>query len=67
MDIYGMRKHNTLIGHKCDSCGKSTEEGNSIPIEIEFTYGHYLDGATYDFCSYKCLLDFINAELKKES
>jgi len=66
MDIYGLRTHNTLIGHKCDTCGKSTQEGNSIPIRIEFSYGHDLDGAYYDFCSYQCVIDFINNEIKKE-
>ena len=66
MDIYGIRCHNTLIGHKCDTCRKSTEDGNSIPIRIEFTYGHDLDGATYDFCSLECVKKFVDAELKKE-
>ena len=67
MNIYGIREHNTIIGTKCDTCGKSTEQGNFIPIRVEFSYGHDLDGITYDFCSYKCLIDFINAEIKKEN
>jgi hypothetical protein len=67
MDIYGIREHNTVIGHKCDTCGKSTEDGNSIPIRIEFSYGHNLDGAIYDFCKYECLRKFIIEELKKEN
>jgi hypothetical protein len=66
MDIYGQREHNTIIGQKCDTCGKSTEDGEVIPIRIEFGYGHDLDGASYDFCKYGCLLRFIIEELKKE-
>jgi endogenous inhibitor of DNA gyrase (YacG/DUF329 family) len=66
MDIYGKREMNTTIGQKCDTCGKSTLNGDYVPVRIEFSYGHDLDGASYDFCSNQCLLDFINAELKKE-
>jgi len=66
MNIYGMREHNTVIGTKCDTCGKSTEEGEFIPIHIDFGYGHPLDTSEYDFCSYQCLLKFIIEELKKE-
>jgi hypothetical protein len=67
MDIYGMREHNTIVGQKCDTCGKSTEDGEFIPIRIEFGYGHDFDGAYYDFCNNQCLLQFIVAELKKEN
>lgn len=66
MDVYGKREVNKLIGHKCDTCGKSTEQGESIPIRIEFSYGHDLDGAYYDFCNYDCLLKFVIEEIKKE-
>ena len=66
MDIFKWIKRNSLVGHKCDTCGKSTEQGDYVPIHIEFGYGSDLDGASYDFCSYKCLLQFIIAELKKE-
>ena len=68
MDIYGIREHNTIIGHKCDTCGQDDlQYGNFVPIHLNFSYGHNLDGASYDFCSYKCLLQFIIAELKKEN
>ena len=67
MNIYGMREHNTIIGLKCDTCGKCNFGfGNFIPIKIEFTYGHDLDGAHYDFCSNECAIKFLTDELKKE-
>jgi len=67
MNIYRIREHNIIIGTKCDTCGKSTESGEFIPIRIEFGYGSNLDGEAYDFCSYQCLLRFIIDELKKEN
>jgi hypothetical protein len=67
MDIYEMREHNTILGQKCDTCGKDNRvDIGNVPIHLNFSYGSDLDGANYDFCEYKCLLDFINAELKKE-
>jgi YHS domain-containing protein len=66
MEIYGYREVNQVIGIKCDTCGKNTQENSYVPIHIEFSYGHDLDGATYDFCSYECILKFITEELKKE-
>jgi len=66
MDIYGMREHNTIIGQKCDTCGKSTEEGNCVPIIIKFGYGSRLDEESYDFCSMECAISFLTDELKKE-
>jgi len=68
MDIYGIRKHNTIIGQKCDVCGKDNLSiGNFIPITINFSYGSILFGAKYDFCSLKCAIEFLTDELKKET
>jgi len=50
----------------CDTCGKSDNNGELIPIRIDFSYGHSLDGEKYDFCNYSCLLKFIIEEIKKE-
>ena len=68
MNIYGMREHNTILGQKCDTCGKDNLTGDSsqVPIQLEFSYGHDLDGTSYDFCSYECLFKFITAENAKE-
>jgi len=68
MDIYRYCKEcesNRITGQKCDTCGKSTEQGEFVPIIINFSYGHDLDGTSYDFCSYECVLNFIWNEIKK--
>ena len=52
----------------CDTCGKQLSTGgfiirdcgNRFPIELEIL------GAKYDFCTWKCILQFIIAEIKKE-
>jgi YHS domain-containing protein len=51
----------------CDTCGIDLyKEIYGVPITIEFSYGHPLDGSEYHFCNYTCLLQFIIAELNKE-
>jgi hypothetical protein len=57
-------EHREII---CDTCGKSTDTGELIPVRLEFSYGNDLDGNLYDFCNFKCLKIFIDAELKKET
>lgn len=50
----------------CDTCGDNLiTKYHGIPIEISFSYGHYLDGTNYHFCKNECLLQFIINELKK--
>jgi len=67
MNIYGLREYNTIIGHKCDTCGRDDlQYGNFVPIHLNFSYGHTLDTATYDFCSYECAIKFLVDELKKK-
>jgi len=68
MNIYGKRVVNQIIGQKCDTCGIDNLSGyrNRVPIHLEFGYGHDLDGAKYHFCNYKCMLQFILEELKKD-
>ena len=56
-------EHREII---CDTCGKSTDTKELIPIRLEFSFGHNLDGTLYDFCNYTRLLNFILNELKKE-
>jgi hypothetical protein len=51
----------------CDTCGISTSNSKFVPISVEFNEGHELEGASYDFCSYKCLLQFLLAEIRKQS
>ena len=66
MNIYGMREHNTIIRHKCDTCGRDNLQwGNFIPIHLDFGYGSDLDGANYDFCSLECAIKFLTNEFKK--
>lgn len=65
MEIYGKKEFNTVIGYKCDTCGKSTKEGSWIPIRLEFSYGSSLNGMRYDFCNLECLKKFIDDEIKK--
>ena len=48
----------------CDTCGKSLGRYRNIH-ENTFVQMQYND-TNYDFCDYKCLLNFINAELTKE-
>jgi YHS domain-containing protein len=52
----------------CDTCGiELIKEIHGVPITVEFSYGHVLDGAEYHFCANKCLWDFISRELQKEN
>ena len=57
MNIYGIREVNTVIGQKCDSCGRDnlTRDSSQVPIHLEFGWGSNLDGESYDFCDLKCL------------
>jgi len=51
----------------CDVCGTQLSQnsyiikeiGNPFPIEL------IVGNTRYDFCNYRCLLDYILAELKK--
>lgn len=43
----------------CDTCGK--EISNKF-----FVFGDSWTGNYYDFCSYLCLVNFINNEIQKE-
>ena len=65
MNIYGMREYNTIIGQKCDTCGRDNLGSDFIPIRLEFSYGSGLDGETYDFCSNECAIKFLTDELNK--
>jgi YHS domain-containing protein len=69
MNIYGMREHNTILGQKCDTCGKDNLTGDcsQVPITINFGWGSELDGEEYHFCSYNCLIKFAENEQKKEN
>ena len=59
-------QRNTIDDYLCDTCGKDLKKKYiGIPITLEFSYGHELDGETYHFCNYTCLLQFITAELRK--
>jgi YHS domain-containing protein len=55
------------INYYCDTCSNNLiTKYYGIPITIEFSYGHNLDGTEYHFCDYQCLLQFISEELKKQ-
>jgi hypothetical protein len=50
----------------CDTCGIDLlREMYGVPITVEFSYGHELDGEAYHFCGYECLSNFIAGELNK--
>jgi hypothetical protein len=67
MKIYGDVIKTSVVDVKCDTCGESIYKTCiGIPIIVEFSYGHPLDGNTYEFCSNKCMLTFLIAEIKKE-
>jgi YHS domain-containing protein len=52
----------------CDTCGEDLRvKYYGVPITVEFSYGHPLDGSEYHFCNYSCLLKFIVSELGKQS
>ena len=52
--------------YTCDTCGEDLlMKHHGIPITVEFSYGHELDGTEYHFCCYQCLLKFVIEELKK--
>lgn len=54
--------------YNCDTCEKNLLSAfYGVPITVEFSYGHELDGSEYHFCNYKCLLRFITQELRKQS
>lgn len=51
----------------CDTCGMNLlNEMFGIPITIDFSYGHILDGNEYHFCTLICAQQFIENELSKE-
>ena len=49
------------IKYFCDFCNKELE---NIPIDLNFGYPTPLDGSSKEFCSIKCLKDFIKKELQ---
>lgn len=50
----------------CDTCSDNIiTKCLGIPITVDFSFGHDLDGEEYHFCNNKCLSIFINEELKK--
>jgi len=50
----------------CDTCGTDLlRKYDGIPFSLDCGYGSGLDGTTYDFCTFTCLLKFIVEELKK--
>jgi len=52
--------------YSCDTCGKDLlSEFFGIPLTLDCSYGHYLDGTEYHFCNFSCLLQFISKELVK--
>ncbi len=54
--------------YHCDTCGIDLlKKIHGIPIEINFSYGHELDGEEYHFCGNRCLLKFIIAEENKNN
>ena len=68
MEIYGDITIRDVIGYKCDTCGEELiTKFSGIPITIRFGYGHTLDGEEYHFDNWKCLLQFILYEMKKEN
>lgn len=69
MEIYEVcnRGINHVVGYKCDTCGEDLlVKFLGVPITINFSYGHDLDGSEYHFCAYSCLLKFITDELHKQ-
>jgi hypothetical protein len=57
----------TSSDYLCDTCGENLiDKFLGVPVTISFSYGHELDGESYNFCDYKCLLKFIIAELRKQ-
>ncbi len=51
----------------CDTCSAiHITTNSSVPISVIFGCGSSLNGEEYHFCNYKCLLNFINSEIKKE-
>jgi hypothetical protein len=74
MKKYTYTQEMTKVEHVqvvCDTCGKKLsignngmmvrEMGNPYPLQLR------VGDTDYDFCSYKCLLNFIVEELKKET
>ena len=58
--------HNKEVEFLCDTCGKEMLKGcQGIPITVEFSYGHPLDGETYHFCSNSCAAQFLQEEEAK--
>lgn len=52
--------------YNCDTCGDNLiTKYIGVPIIVSFGYNSNLDGEEYHFCNYRCLLDFILAEMKK--
>jgi len=55
--------------YTCDTCGKKlnfAEEQIGVPITVEFSYGHYLDGTDVHFCSDECLIKYIEQNKEKK-
>jgi len=51
----------------CDTCGEDLlTKYFGVPITVNFSYGHPLDGSEYHFCNYKCLLQYVARELSKQ-
>jgi YHS domain-containing protein len=51
----------------CDTCEEDLlTKYLGVPITINFSYGHELDGSEYHFCNFSCLLKFIATELMKQ-
>jgi len=49
----------------CDNCRKNLlKEYYGVPITVEFSYGHALDGEIRHYCSDKCLLNACNLYIK---
>jgi len=50
---------------KCDNCNKEEIEMLfGFPIRLNCGYGSRFDGQTLDFCSDKCLLEYLKERLK---
>jgi hypothetical protein len=57
--------HTILI---CDTCGKQLGQKGHVIKELgsPFPLAITIGGTNYDFCDYKCILEFINGECAKE-
>jgi len=52
----------------CDNCEKDLlKKLQGVPLTVEYSYGHDLDGTVNHFCSNECLISFHVDEINKQT